>query len=89
MICDEIQSGLGRTGKLLSAEHENVRPDIVLFAKALSGGYYPISAVLADNYIMENITPGTHGSTYGGNPLACKIAMTALEVLKEEKLCKI
>ncbi len=83
MICDEIQTGLGRTGKMLCSEHENVRPDIVLLGKALSGGLYPVSAVLCDDYIMNNIKPGEHGSTYGGNPLACETALAALKVIKK------
>ncbi|CAD8101298.1 unnamed protein product [Paramecium sonneborni] len=86
MIVDEIQTGLGRTGKMLAVEHENVRPDIVLLGKALSGGFYPISAVLADDQIMLQIKPGEHGSTYGGNPLAASLCIKALEVLKEEKM---
>ncbi len=85
-IADEIQTGLSRTGKLLCCDHENVRPDILILGKALSGGAMPVSAVLADNEIMLTIKPGEHGSTYGGNPLACKIAIAALEVLKEENL---
>ncbi len=85
-IADEIQTGLARTGKMLACDHENVRPDILILGKALSGGVLPISAVLADDYIMLNIRPGEHGSTYGGNPLACAVAITALEVLKEEKM---
>ena len=85
-IADEIQTGLGRTGKMLCCDHENVRPDILILGKALSGGTMPVSAVLADDEIMLTIQPGEHGSTYGGNPLAAKIAMTALEVLKEEDL---
>ena len=85
-IADEIQTGLARTGKMLACDHENVRPDILLLGKALSGGMLPVSAVLADNEIMMTIHPGEHGSTYGGNPLACKVAITALEVLKKEKL---
>ncbi|VDM98531.1 unnamed protein product [Thelazia callipaeda] len=85
-IADEVQTGLGRTGKLLCVHHENVRPDIITLGKALSGGTYPISAVLCDDYIMLNIKPGQHGSTYGGNPLACRIAVEALHVLIEEKL---
>ncbi|MDP4285165.1 MAG: ornithine--oxo-acid transaminase [Bacteroidota bacterium] len=85
-IADEIQTGLSRTGKMLCCDHENVRPDILILGKALSGGAMPVSAVLADDEIMLTIKPGEHGSTYGGNPLACKIAVTALEILKEEKL---
>ena len=85
-IADEIQTGLGRTGKLLACDHENVRPDILILGKALSGGMMPVSAVLADDEIMLTIKPGEHGSTYGGNPLACKVAITALEVLKKERM---
>ncbi|KAI6009965.1 pyridoxal phosphate-dependent transferase [Pisolithus marmoratus] len=88
LICDEIQTGLCRTGKMLCCEHENVRPDIVLLGKALSGGVYPVSAVLADKEIMYCINPGEHGSTYGGNPLGCAVAMTALRVLVEENLAE-
>ncbi|KAF9239446.1 pyridoxal phosphate-dependent transferase [Melanogaster broomeanus] len=87
LICDEIQTGLGRTGKMLCCEHDGIRPDIVLLGKALSGGVYPVSAVLADRAIMDCIGPGQHGSTYGGNPLGCAVAMTALKVIQEEKLC--
>jgi ornithine--oxo-acid transaminase len=87
-IADEIQTGLCRTGKMLCCDHEDVRPDILILGKALSGGAMPVSAVLADDQIMLTIKPGEHGSTYGGNPLACKVAMTALEVLKEEKLAE-
>ena len=87
-IADEIQTGLARTGKLLACDHEDVRPDILLLGKALSGGMMPVSAVLADDEIMLTIKPGEHGSTYGGNPLACKITMTALNVLKEEDMMK-
>ena len=86
MIADEVQTGLCRTGKMLACDHENIRPDILILGKALSGGVYPVSAVLADDEIMLQIKPGEHGSTYGGNPLGCKVAMTALEILKEEKL---
>ncbi len=85
-IADEIQSGLGRTGKLLACDHENVHPDILILGKALSGGTYPVSGVLTNNEIMLCIKPGQHGSTYGGNPLACKVAIAALKVLKEEQL---
>jgi ornithine--oxo-acid transaminase len=85
-IGDEIQTGLGRTGKMLACDHENVRPDILILGKALSAGVLPVSAVLADDEIMLTIKPGEHGSTYGGNPLACAVAMTALTVLKEEKM---
>lgn len=85
-IADEVQTGLARTGKLLACDHENVKPDILILGKALSGGTMPISAVLADDEVMLVIKPGEHGSTFGGNPLACKVAVAALEVLKEEKL---
>jgi ornithine--oxo-acid transaminase len=85
-IADEVQTGLGRTGKRLACDHENVRPDIIILGKALSGGVLPVSAVLADDEIMLCIKPGEHGSTYGGNPLGCKVAMAALEVLEEERL---
>ena len=87
-IADEIQTGLSRTGKMLACDHENVRPDILILGKALSGGVLPVSAVLADNEIMLTIKPGEHGSTYGGNPLACAVAITALTVLKEEDMAK-
>ena len=87
-IADEIQTGLCRTGKMLCCDHENVRPDILILGKALSGGTLPVSAVLADDEIMLTIQPGEHGSTYGGNPLACKIAITALQVLQEEKMAE-
>ncbi|KAJ7750885.1 ornithine-oxo-acid aminotransferase [Mycena metata] len=86
LICDEIQTGLCRTGKMLACEHDGVRPDVVLLGKALSGGVYPVSAVLADREIMLCIQPGEHGSTYGGNPLACAVALTALRVLVDEQL---
>ena len=87
-IADEVQTGLGRTGKLLACHHENVRPDILVLGKALSGGVFPVSAVLCDDEIMMNIHPGEHGSTYGGNPLACRVAIAALEVLRDEKLAE-
>lgn len=87
-IADEIQTGLARTGKMLACDHENVRPDILILGKALSGGTMPISAVLADDNIMLVIKPGEHGSTFGGNPLASKVAVAALQVLKEEKLAE-
>lgn len=87
-IADEVQTGLARTGKMLACDHENVRPDILILGKALSGGMYPISAVLADDEIMLCIKPGEHGSTYGGNPVAAKVGIAALEVLKEEKLAE-
>jgi ornithine--oxo-acid transaminase len=85
-IADEIQTGLARTGRMLACDYEEVRPDILILGKALSGGMLPVSAVLADNELMLTIRPGEHGSTYGGNPLACKVAMEALAVLKEENL---
>jgi ornithine--oxo-acid transaminase len=88
LIADEVQTGIARTGKLLACDHENVRPDILILGKALSGGAYPVSAVLADDEIMLCIKPGEHGSTYGGNPLACKVAIAALEVIREEKLAE-
>ncbi|MCD6062870.1 MAG: ornithine aminotransferase [Flavipsychrobacter sp.] len=88
LIADEIQTGLARTGKMLACDHENVRPDILILGKALSGGTMPVSAVLADDEIMLTIKPGEHGSTYGGNPLACKVAITALQVLKDEKMAE-
>jgi ornithine--oxo-acid transaminase len=87
-IADEIQTGLARTGQLLACDHEAVRPDILLLGKALSGGMMPVSAVLCDDEIMMTIKPGEHGSTYGGNPLACKVAMASLEVLKTEKMAE-
>ena len=87
-IADEIQTGLARTGKMLACDHEDVRPDILLLGKALSGGMLPVSAVLCDDEIMMTIKPGEHGSTYGGNPLACKVAMMALQVLKDEKMAE-
>jgi ornithine--oxo-acid transaminase len=87
-IADEVQTGIARTGKRLAVDHENVRPDILILGKALSGGVYPVSAVLADDAIMNVIGPGQHGSTYGGNPIAAAVAMAALEVVKEEKLAE-
>ena len=86
MIADEIQTGLARTGKMLACDHEDVRPDMLILGKALSGGVLPVSAVLCDDEIMMTIKPGEHGSTYGGNPLACAVAIAALEVLKNENL---
>lgn len=86
LIADEIQTGLARTGRMLACDHEDVRPDILILGKALSGGMLPVSAVLADNEIMLTIRPGEHGSTYGGNPLACAVAMESLQVLKDECL---
>ncbi|MCR9264451.1 MAG: ornithine--oxo-acid transaminase [Flavobacteriaceae bacterium] len=87
-IADEVQTGIARTGKLLAVDHENVKPDILILGKALSGGAYPVSAVLANDGIMEVITPGSHGSTFGGNPVAAAVGMAALEVVKEEGLAQ-
>jgi ornithine--oxo-acid transaminase len=87
-IADEVQTGIARTGKLLACDHEDVRPDILILGKALSGGVLPVSAVLADDEIMLTIKPGEHGSTFGGNPLACKVAIAALDVIRDEKLAE-
>jgi len=87
-IADEVQTGIARTGKILACDYENVKPDILILGKALSGGVYPVSAVLANNDIMEVIKPGQHGSTFGGNPLAAKVAVAALEVVKNENLAE-
>lgn len=87
-IADEVQTGLCRTGKMLAVDHEQVKPDILILGKALSGGVFPVSAVLASDEIMLCIKPGEHGSTYGGNPLACKVAKAALEVLLDENLAE-
>jgi ornithine--oxo-acid transaminase len=87
-IADEIQTGIARTGKMLACDHESVRPDILILGKALSGGMYPVAAILADDEIMLCIKPGQHGSTYGGNPLACKVAIAALNVVVEEKMAE-
>jgi len=86
LICDEIQSGLGRTGKMFAYEHEGIRPDVVIVGKALSGGFYPVSGILADDPVMGVFKPGEHGSTYGGNPMAAAVAQAALRVLVEEKM---
>jgi ornithine--oxo-acid transaminase len=86
LVVDEIQSGLGRTGKLFAYQHEGVRPDIVIVGKALGGGFYPVSAILADDEVMGVFHPGDHGSTFGGNPLAAAVARESLRVLVEEKL---
>ncbi|MGW8303398.1 MAG: ornithine--oxo-acid transaminase [Desulfobacterales bacterium] len=86
LVLDEIQTGLGRTGKLLAEEHEGIEADLTLIGKALSGGFYPISAVLSSKEVMDVLRPGEHGSTFGGNPLACAIARTALKVLVEERM---
>lgn len=86
MVADEVQTGLCRTGRMLACDHEGVRPDVLILGKALSGGAYPVSAVLCDNVVMDTIGPGEHGSTYGGSPLACRVAMAALKVLVDEGL---
>ncbi len=85
-IADEVQTGIARTGRLLAVDHENVKPDVLILGKAISGGAYPVSAVLANDAIMNVIKPGQHGSTFGGNPVAAKVAMAALDVVKDEKL---
>jgi ornithine--oxo-acid transaminase len=85
-IADEVQTGLGRTGKLLCCEHEDVKPDLLVLGKALGGGVYPVSAVLANNAVMEVLKPGQHGSTFGGNPLACAVAMASVQVILDENL---
>lgn len=87
-IADEVQTGIARTGKLLACDHENVKPDVLILGKAISGGVYPVSAVLANNDVMEVIRPGEHGSTFGGNPIAAKVAIAALEVVKDEALAE-
>lgn len=88
MIADEVQTGLCRTGKMLCCDHEDVRPDLVILGKALSGGMLPVSCVLADSEVILGIKPGEHGSTYGGNPLACRVAMEALQILRDENLAE-
>jgi len=88
LMADEIQTGLGRTGKLFAAQHEDVRPDVTIIGKALSGGFYPVSAVLADKDLLGLFTPGEHGSTFGGNPLAAAVARAALRVIREENLAE-
>ena len=88
MIADEVQTGMGRTGKMIACDHEIIKPDILVLGKALSGGMLPLSAVLADNHIMDNITPGTHGSTFGGNPLAAAVGIESINITLEEKLCE-
>lgn len=88
LICDEVQTGLCRTGKMLATDYSGIKPDVIVLGKALSGGMYPVSAVLADDEVMLTIKPGQHGSTYGGNPIAAKVAISSLEVLKEEKLAE-
>jgi ornithine--oxo-acid transaminase len=85
-MCDEIQSGLGRTGTLFAFEHDHIRPDVAILGKALSGGFYPVSAVLASREILGVFQPGDHGSTFGGNPLACAVARAALQVIVDEEL---
>ncbi len=87
-IADEIQSGIARTGKLLAVDHEDVKPDMVTLGKAISGGVYPVSAVLAKNEVMDVIKPGQHGSTFGGNPVAAAVAIASLEVVRDEKLAE-
>lgn len=87
-VADEVQTGLARTGKMLACDHEDVRPDILVLGKAVSGGMFPVSCVLADNEIMLTIKPGEHGSTYGGNPIAAKVAIAAMEVIREENLAE-
>jgi ornithine--oxo-acid transaminase len=88
MLADEIQTGLGRTGKMLACEHEGIRPDMVMLGKALSGGMYPVSAVLSSRAVLDVFQPGEHGSTFGGNPLACAVAREALKVIVDEHLCE-
>ena len=88
LMCDEIQSGLGRTGKLFACMHEHVTPDVLIIGKALAGGFYPVSAVLASKEVLGVFQPGDHGSTFGGNPLACAVARTALRVLAEENMVR-
>ncbi|MFP3859549.1 MAG: ornithine--oxo-acid transaminase [Bacteroidales bacterium] len=88
LMADEVQTGIARTGKILACDHEGVKPDVLILGKAISGGLYPVSAVLADDEIMLTIQPGEHGSTYGGNPIAAKVAIEALEVVKEENLAE-
>ena len=87
-MADEVQTGIARTGKLYACQHEGVRPNVLILGKALSGGVLPVSAVLADDEVMLSIKPGEHGSTFGGNPLACRVAMAALEVVQEEQLAE-
>lgn len=87
-IADEVQTGIARTGKLLAVDHENVKPDVLILGKAISGGVYPVSAVLANDDVMNVIKPGQHGSTFGGNPVACAVAMAALDVIKDENLAE-
>ena len=88
-MADEVQTGIARTGRMLACDHEGVRPDVLILGKAISGGLMPVSCVLADDEIMLTIKPGEHGSTYGGNPIAAKVSMAALQVIKDEKLEEI
>jgi len=88
LVCDEVQTGVARTGKMLATDYSGIKPDMLVLGKALSGGVYPVSAVLASDEVMLTIKPGQHGSTYGGNPVGCAVAMAALEVVKEENLCE-
>ena len=88
MIADEVQTAIGRTGYELAVEHDECKPDMVVLGKAISGGVFPVSCVLASDEIMLQLRPGEHGSTYGGNPLACKVAEAALKVLREENMCQ-
>jgi len=87
-VADEVQTGIARTGRRLACDYEEVKPDILILGKALSGGFYPVSVVLADAHIMNVIRPGQHGSTFGGNPLAARVAMAALDVVQDEKLAE-
>ena len=87
-IADEVQTGIARTGQLLAVDYENVKPDVLILGKAISGGVYPVSAVLADDSVMNVIKPGNHGSTFGGNPVAAAVAMAALKVVKDESLAE-
>ena len=88
LMADEIQTGLGRTGKLFACEYENVRPDVLIVGKALAGGMYPVSGILADEEVMSAFVPGNHGSTFGGNPLGCAAGLAALDVIVEERLAQ-
>lgn len=88
MLADEIQTGLGRTGKLFACDHEGIKPDLYIIAKALGGGIIPISAIVGTTDVMEVFTPGTHGSTFGGNPMACAIALEVINILKEDEIIK-
>jgi ornithine--oxo-acid transaminase len=88
LIADEVQTGIGRTGYELAVQHDNCKPDMVVLGKAMGGGVFPVSCVLASHEVMLQLKPGEHGSTFGGNPLSCKVAQAALEVLREENLCQ-